>query len=206
MTQSDSSPGYAHYLPSSFFSDDWASLNPEVLSKFLYLTFRITVPQAIKIQMFKHKYGFVESEVSRRYIKTDLEFIKEVDWMDNVDYYETDGWRELSEKVKQGSSDTLVDKQDIINQKYTEFCTNSNNLYKEFTHEYKIAPEQSRFVQLMGSMTMFYWTANLKDLYRFYVLRSASDAQKEVRDIADLINGFIEETFPITWNSLKLAK
>jgi thymidylate synthase ThyX len=194
--------GYIHYLTSDYFFDEWVSEDSFNLSKFIYLTFRVTAPQAIKIHMYKHKYGFVESEVSRRYVKSDLEFIGGFDWYNNLDYLDVDVWREGSDNIKQGSSSEAAENQQLLNNLYYEFCIESNKLYKKFIHEYKVAPEQARFVQLMGSMTTFYWTANVSDLRRFYLQRLDPNAQKEIRFIANLIGGYICDKYPATWNKL----
>ena len=60
------------------------------------ITLRIKAPIAIRTQLFKHKQGFVENEVSRRYVATEPEF------------YEP-RWRSKPTKgAKQGSDDFMI--------------------------------------------------------------------------------------------------
>ena len=56
------------------------------------ITFRIKAPISIRTQFFKHKQGFVENEVSRRYVDNEPEF------------YEPEVWRGKADNIKQGSS------------------------------------------------------------------------------------------------------
>ena len=57
------------------------------------ITLRVKAPVSIRTQMFKHKQGFVENEISRRYVSFEPEF-----------YYPS--WRgEPTDGAKQGSSD-----------------------------------------------------------------------------------------------------
>ena len=61
------------------------------------ITLRIKAPISIRTQFFKHKQGFVENEISRRYVTFEPEFY-------------TPNWRTSpTQGAKQGSEDFMPD-------------------------------------------------------------------------------------------------
>ena len=150
----------------------------------------ITAPFPIRTQFFKHKVGFVENEVSRRY----------VDDEPTVFYPR---WSERPEgSMKQGAGDIVnVDKSNNAYLMYSQAVDTALFAYKSLINS-GIAPEQARFVLPLGTFTEWYWTGSLAAYARFYQQRSDPHAQAEIRVYAEAINEILADLFPISWNAL----
>ena len=151
------------------------------------ITLRIKAPVSIRTQMFKHKQGFVENEISRRYVFFEPEF-----------YYPY--WRgEPTDGAKQGSSDHISI--------HPEAQRNYDNVVRLAIYTYNelrngVAPEQARFVLPQGMYTEWYWTGSLAAYARFYKQRIDTHAQWEVREYASAIGKLIAPLFPFSWEYL----
>lgn len=154
------------------------------------ITLRVKAPISIRTQCFKHKVGFVENELSRRYIKTEPELFVP------TFRYAPDG------SIKHGSGKGLSSEDNSHTQEYyVQACENAIKCYNELI-ERGIAPEQARFVLPQGVMTEWIWTGSLLAFARFYNLRSSSHAQKEIQELAKMVSEVIEPLFPIGWVAL----
>mgnify|MGYP003112888873 CR=1 FL=1 len=161
------------------------------------ITFRIKAPISIRTQMFKHKQGFVENEVSRRYVKSDPEW-----------YHPR--WRACpTNGAKQGSSGWLqYDKEAdamCIDGDYHYAVSQCVMAYKRLISE-GVAPEQARFVLPQGCLTEWYWTGSLASYARFYKQRIDSHAQWEVQQFASAIGDEVSRLFPTSWEALTKEK
>ena len=153
-----------------------------------HITLRMTAPIPIRVQCFKHKIGFVESEESRRYISSTPEIF--------MPTY----WREKAANVKQGSGDRHP--QDAHwRTEYAKHCADSLILYEEMI-ENGICPEQARFVLPQGTEVNWVWTGSLYAFANFYNQRSDSHAQKEIQELASEIDKIISPLFPVSWSAL----
>jgi thymidylate synthase (FAD) len=155
------------------------------------ITLRIKAPISIRTQLFKHKQGFVENEVSRRYVIEDPEV-----YLPRWRNAPTDG-------AKQGSSGTMD-----INEEYNTCSRAYLMVVEEAMHTYKmlldkgVAPEQARFVLPQGTYTEWWWTGSLAAYARVYGLRSDSHAQWEVREYSNAIGVIVRDLFPVSWAAL----
>jgi thymidylate synthase (FAD) len=157
------------------------------------ITFRITAPIFVARQLFKHKVGLVENEVSRRY----------VDYVPKV-FKPT--WRGRADNKKQGSAGELVEYEMI----------NADSIYKQsieaalFAYdrllEQGVCPEQARAVLPQSMLTSWIWTGSLASFWRVCEQRMHPDAQKESSDIAEQIFGFLNEIFPKSLEALSNAR
>jgi thymidylate synthase (FAD) len=152
------------------------------------ITLRIKAPVSIRTQFFKHKQGFVENEISRRYVSNEPEF-----------YHPK--WRGApTDGAKQGSSERIEIDEELDAQVHFAYA-NCARLYSLLIEE-GVAPEQARFLLPQGMMTEWYWTGSLAAYARFYKQRSDPHAQWEIRHFADLIYEIIEPLFPASWKAL----
>jgi thymidylate synthase (FAD) len=155
------------------------------------ITLRIKAPIFIRTQLFKHKVGFVENEVSRRYVTDAPEFY-------------IPQWRNApTNGAKQGSSD-FVQEESIAKQlemQYTMAIHEANKIYETLL-EQGIAPEQARSVLPQGTFTEWWWTGSLAAYARVFYQRSDPHAQWEVRQYADAIGELISPLFPVSWEAL----
>jgi thymidylate synthase (FAD) len=149
----------------------------------------IKAPFPIRTQFFKHKVGFVENEVSRRYVDDDPEY-----------FYPR--WSSRPTNMKQGAGDhvetDLQNKAYLIYSQAIEAC---NNAYKDLL-KIGIAPEQSRMILPLGTYTEWYWTGSLAAYARFYAQRSDPHAQAEIREYAEKIGSIISGLFPVSWSAI----
>ena len=155
------------------------------------ITLRVKAPVSIRTQFFKHKQGFVENEISRRYVSYEPEFYSPT-WRGKP----TDG-------AKQGSEDFITE--ETRTNLYDAICRES---YEKALHVYNtliekgIAPEQARFVLPQGMYTEWYWTGSLAAYARFYKQRKDDHAQWEIREYASAVGKIIEPYFPVSWKHL----
>ena len=164
------------------------------------ITLRIKAPISIRTQFFKHKQGFVENEISRRYVDIEPEF------------YHPEFRKRPSKGMKQGS-DGILECIDGGGETSGGFATFP--LYRDYEHHMKesiklyeeliihgVAPEQARFCLPQGMYTEWYWTGSLAAYARFYKQRIDKNAQWEVQQYADAIGKIIQPLFPISWSQL----
>ena len=152
------------------------------------ITLRIKAPISIRTQFFKHKQGFVENEISRRYVSFEPEFY-------------IPRWRGKPETgAKQGSDDFISLNSDAI-WSYRDSINSCLETYNKLL-DAGVAPEQARFVLPQAMYTEWYWTGSLAAYARFYSQRSDSHAQWEIRKYADAICDVIRPLFPVSWSVL----
>ena len=152
------------------------------------ITLRIKAPVSIRTQMFKHKQGFVENEISRRYVSFKPEF-----------YFPE--WRgKPTNGAKQGSEDFIqIDHETSLGYENSVRACLYN--YEQLL-ENGVAPEQARFILPQGMYTEWYWTGSLAAYARFYKQRIDDHAQWEVRQYAEAIGKLVQPLFPVSWKSL----
>lgn len=157
-----------------------------------HITLRMAAPIPIRVQCFKHKIGFSESEESRRYIST-----KPV-------LYMPEAFRSAAASVKQGSGDVHPDSGDwwITYKQYGEAMI---GVYESMIED-GVCPEQARFILPQGCEVNWVWTGSLYAFANFYNQRSDPHAQKEIQELAEQVNQIIEPLFPVSWQALTQGK
>ena len=153
-----------------------------------HITLRMKAPVPIARQLFKHKIGFVESEESRRYVSHKPE------------YFVPDFFRSAAANVKQGSGDAHP-KSDFWKTHYQIRCEKAIQTYEDMIVD-GICPEQARFVLPQGVEVNWVLTGSLYAFANLYNQRSDSHAQKEIQDVAHMIDGIISPLYPISWYAL----
>jgi thymidylate synthase (FAD) len=155
------------------------------------ITLRIRAPISIRTQFFKHKQGFVENEISRRYV------------IDEPQIYNPQWRSKPSNGAKQGSEDFITN-EDTLSICDTFYKTVANESLKVYNRliENGIAPEQARFVLPQGTYTEWWWTGSLAAYARVCKQRSDPHAQWEIREYASAIKEMIAPLFPISWEHL----
>ena len=152
------------------------------------ISLRIKAPIFVRTQLFKHKVGFTENEISRRYVTFDAEVYNP-------------HWRDApKDGAKQGSSGFSIynkSADDVFNSSVEK----SIAAYKSLLH-LGIAPEQARSVLPQGTYTEWWWTGSLSAYARVYKQRIDAHAQWEVQQYAKAIGEIIEPLFPVSWKVL----
>jgi thymidylate synthase (FAD) len=62
-----------------------------------------------------------------------------------------------------------------------------------------VSREQARSVLPLATMTSFVWKVDLHNLLHFLALRTAPDAQRETRLLAEQVAAVVADAFPLTW-------
>lgn len=169
-----------------------------------FLSFRIKTHIVNARQLVKHQVGLSWNEVSRRYVD------------DEPTFFMPEAWRTRPASVKQGSSET-----ETVTYFKPEFYSTQPNSWPEFTisqvvadHyenslalyedmiEAGVAPEQARGILPLFMNTEWIWSGSLAAFARVYSLRIDSHAQKEVRDIAEIIGKLIPNNMQHSWAAL----
>lgn len=152
------------------------------------ITLRMQAPIPVRVQSFKHKVGFVESEESRRYISSRPElFIPK-------------HFRAAAASVKQGSAGPHTESEQWKTV-YTEHCTQALDTYETMIAD-GVCPEQARLILPQGCEVNWVWTGSLYAYANFYNQRSDSHAQQEIQDLAEAVNQIIAPLYPVSWNAL----
>jgi thymidylate synthase (FAD) len=155
------------------------------------ITLRIKAPISIRTQLFKHKVGFTENEVSRRYVSYE------------PDLYYPFFRGKPTNGAKQGSEDFIEDPKVkmTIDKIYRDSAESAIEAYNDLL-EAGVAPEQARFVLPQGVYTEWWWTGSLSAYARVYKQRIDPHAQWEVQEYARAIGKIIEPWFPESWSVL----
>ena len=164
------------------------------------ITLRIKAPISIRTQFFKHKQGFVENEVSRRYVDDTPEF-----------YYPklrhrpsgnakqgSDGWLECRDGGAEKSGGFATHP---LYEGYKSVIKSAMNAYEDLIAS-NVAPEQARFVLPQAMYTEWFWTGSLAAYARFYKQRIDDHAQWEIQQYAEAVGKIIQPLFPVSWNEL----
>ena len=153
-----------------------------------HISIRMQAPIPIRVQCFKHKIGYVESEESRRYIST------------RPEYYVPEYFRAKAESVKQGSGDKHPDS-DFWKMRYSVACEKAIQQYEDILAA-GVCPEQARFILPQGCEVNWVWTGSLYAYANFYNQRSDPHAQKEIQELAEQVNQIISPLYPVSWRAL----
>ena len=155
------------------------------------VTFKVVIPLAMRSEWHRHRTQSF-NEISMRY--TDDPVGK---------FYVPEKFREQATRNKQSSAGDLPEhlqwKADAVMRNAYNACIESYNTLIDLG----VCREQARMVVPVGNYTEFYATANLRNWYGFWVLRSAPEAQKEIRVYANAIDNMLSEIFPNSWKALK---
>lgn len=153
------------------------------------ISLRMEAPVPIRTQCFKHKQGLVENEESRRYITS------------RPQLYVPDVFRSAPVGgVKQGSSGEHYDSY-LWREAYREMGAKCIDLYERMIAD-GVCTEQARFILPQGCEVHWVWTGNLYAFANFYLKRTDPHAQKEIRDLAEMVEKIIEPLFPVSWKAL----
>jgi thymidylate synthase (FAD) len=153
-----------------------------------HISIRVQAPIPIRVQAFKHKIGFVESEESRRYISTTPEL------------YMPDAFRSAAASVKQGSAGDHHNSTAWL-VTYENTCHTALSLYNDMIKD-GVCAEQARFILPQGCEVNWLWTGSLYAYANFYNQRSDPHAQKEIQELAEQINKIITPLYPTSWPAL----
>lgn len=165
--------------------------------------FRVTAPEFIARQAFKHMVGISASagefqnqsdswnELSMRYVT-----------MKSI--YVPNTWRKAPEDKRQGShfTETL----DEVTQKkcmqvYQDATDAAMCAYDQLL-KLGVAREMARIVLPLSIRTSWYWTMSLQAVVHFVKLRKAPEAQLEIQELALEMEKLVKPLVPNSWEAL----
>lgn len=154
-----------------------------------HVSFHFKAPQFVARQLAKHQVGFSWSEVSRRYVKTEPEF------------YIPPMLRKGSDDIKQGSLDEPIE--DAAKER-GHLVNMTRRAMDDYRHLLAcgVAAEQARMVLPQHTYTEWVWTGSLLGWARVWGLRVKPDAQRETREVVEMIGPKMQELFPVSWEAL----
>ena len=152
------------------------------------ITLHIKAPIFVRTQCFKHKVGFTENEVSRRYVDEMPEFYAPI-------------LRKRAENKKQGSLNEFPADLDTCDFLIGQAHAHARVVYEALLKR-DVAPEQARMVLPQSMYTEWYWTGSLASWARFVKQRTHEGAQRETAELAQQCAEIIEPLFPVSWEAL----
>jgi len=151
--------------------------------------FRLKMPIWMAREWFRHTVGFARNEVSRRYVD------------DMPTFFLTEELRIRAPNKKQGSNDDVHEQNGTLVQLMKDSYVDSLNTYTLLLGQ-GVCPEQARMVLPQSMMTEFIETGSLAAYARLVKLRTSPDAQKEIRDVAEMVAKTLYKAFPVSWTAL----
>jgi thymidylate synthase (FAD) len=159
------------------------------------ITLIVQCPEFVARQWYKHivgaEYTFKDSgwnEISGRYIQYDK-------------YYIPPMLYRKAHISKMGSSSEIHERSDEWLISMSKAMRESMNIYNAMIND-GVSKEQARTILPMNLYTRFMWTASQQTLFHFCKLRTAPDAQREIREYAVAINYICTEHYGISWQAL----
>lgn len=150
------------------------------------ITYGIKMPIFVMREFVRHR-TFRLNEMSGRYV----EFTK--------DYYTPRLWRQPDAKNKQGSSGEFTWEDNAINSLLATSAV--ENSYLAYTGLLKrgVAREMARMILPVNMFTQIFVNCDLNNLLKFTRLRTASNAQAEIQEVARAMRKIAEPHFPTTF-------
>lgn len=173
--------------------DEWVADDVDNRADMAMITLLVKAPIPIRTQCFKHKYGFVENEVSRRYVS------------DHPTWFEPKIWRKRAPGKKQGSLERGTSCQ-FLARLVSKLAYKVSDLAYRAMLSLDVCPEQARFLLAQGMETEWYWTMSLADFYRAYKLRNADDAQREVWELFNKAARQWQMKWPLSWEAISRSQ
>lgn len=147
-------------------------------------TLKLKVPIFIARQIQRHR-TFSYNEISRRYVDSPPEF------------FYPDMLRARAKDKKQGSTDTPADTTVDL----AWYVGVAVGAYEKMLED-GVAPELARMILPQNMYTEFYMSGNLRAWEHFLKLRLDGHAQKEVQDVAKMVEEILQPLFPVSMKAL----
>lgn len=159
-----------------------------------FISIRVKAPVFVARQLVKHKF-MPWNEVSRRYVKGEVEF------------YTPEYWRKGSDNVKQGSvdEDAYPPSMGTHNASWygdiNDYHDSALNYYNHLI-ENNVCAEQARQVLPQSMMTTWIWSGTLGAFCDMLVLRLDEHTQHETRLVAQQVAEIVKKLFPVSYKAL----
>lgn len=153
---------------------------------FIDETFLYEVPIFVARQEFKHMIGFTRNERSGRYVTSEPEI------------YAPDVWRSKPDgSIKQGSGGEH-ERNNSLMSAYKALMSRNVDQYSSMV-SLDVAPEMARMLLPQSMMTSYYVTGSLAAYRRMVEQRKDPAAQKEIQQLADIVDGKLTAKYGSKW-------
>lgn len=158
-----------------------------------FISVRVKAPVFVARQLVKHKF-MPWNEVSRRYVKGEVEF------------YIPEYWRQAADNVKQGSSQEDANPVSLWQfdswvEDVEAHHEDALNFYNHLLEE-GVCAEQARQVLPQSMMTTWVWSGTLGAFCDMLKLRLDPHTQYETRLVAQEVSKIVKELFPVSYKAL----
>lgn len=156
--------------------------------EFVQFRFRIKCPVVCWWQLVRH-----------RTLSLNLQSGRYVEYPEN-EFYEPDSWRLQAKSNKQGSEGALEDGQELTDLLIEHYAKSYELYEKALAHG--VAREQARL--FLPAFALYHTgciSVDARNLLHFLKLRTASDAQWEIRQVALAIQEVVKEALPWTFEA-----
>ena len=157
----------------------------------IVFTFHVRCPIFVARQWFRHRIGSF-NEISGRYTELDTGFfVPQLFRQNRNDNHQASVEGDFSDEEIESMISEWSYAMEIVESTYDSLL------------EKGLAREQARAILPVGTYTEFYWTVNLRSLFNFIQLRTADDAQAEMRQYANVVQLIAEEKAPWCFEALE---
>lgn len=156
-----------------------------------YFRFQVRAPLFVFREWHRHRIGTSINEESGRYVE-----LREESWVPspseirvrkgNRGHYE---YEEASEKIAEDAARGQKEAHRVA--------------FKEYRRQIDlgVAPEVARNVLSLGTYSEMIWSCNARSLMHFLHLRSAPEAQREIRLYAEAMEDLFSKCMPVTYEA-----
>jgi len=155
-----------------------------------FFKFRVEAPIFVFREWHRHRIGHSYNEMSGRYVE--LPEIFYAPEPDQIRSQEGKPGRYIYKDLKHKNEEAASI---IFSASKTSF-----EIYRELL-EMGVAKEQARAVLPVGTHSKMIWSCNARSLMNFLELRTAPNALKEIRELADQAELVFADKMPITYNA-----
>ncbi len=164
------------------------------------MTMEVTTSKAVGIQILRH-WSIKPQEFSQRY--AEVVDIEPIELRKQGATNRQVGDEVFDPKIFEGPWDeggTIFNNASVAIRDYIEY---GKELYKELLKA-NVAKECARMILPMATSTTMYLNGSVRSWIHYLEQRTSSHAQKEHRDVAELIKKIFMEQFPMTSKALNL--
>lgn len=154
------------------------------------LSFHVKAPIFVAREWFRHRIGSF-NEVSMRYKTVDPEFY--IPTPSDVRVRVGKPGHYTYERADAPLADSFC--ATLIGN-----CTLAGLDYQEAVED-GVAPELARLLLPVNVYTEFLWTVNARSCLNFLELRTANEAQYEIREYANIVEEYFREQLPAVWEA-----
>ena len=184
--------------------------------------FRVRAPIFVFREWHRHRIGISINEESGRYVELDTDFWLPDDEAVRIQKgkpghyrYESVG-EELVPDPHSKPMNTEIDGEsgiiqggiprgELVRKQMQSVYDHAEGTYKLLLEE-GYAKEIARAVLPVGLFSTMIWSANARSLMAFFTLRSAPDAQREIRLYSHAMERLFAEVMPVTYNAFCEAR